>query len=82
MDVDYEFLKKTVDARRDIARWLNERPAVGLSVLDIALLVEGFDYLASIIKDLTGQNPVDLYPEQVSGPTMTITMCEDENGQV
>lgn len=82
MDIDYDLLRKTVEARRDVGKWLTGRPYVGLSVLDVEMLVQGFDYLAEIIKDISGQNPVDMVSEQLEGPQMTITMGEDIDGKV
>ena len=75
MNVDLEFLRKTVNARQDIVRWLNERPNVGLNVTDIAALVDGYDYLAKIIKDLTGQDPVEEVLK-LEEPTINITYGE------
>ena len=79
MNIDIEFLKKTVDARRDVVKWLNERPYTGLSVADVDLVVQGYDYLAKIIKDLTGDDPTDYDHVQIEQPKMTITFGEDIN---
>lgn len=80
MNIDYEFLVKTVNARRDVGKWLNDRPYTGLDVTDVALLAEGYDYLARIIKDLTGSNPTEFVAQQVekdgSAATLTINFGE------
>ena len=77
MNIDVEFLKETVDARRDVVKWLNERPYTGLSVTDVETLVKGYDYLASIVRDLTGTDPTDFNHVQVERPIMTITYGEE-----
>lgn len=77
MNVDIEFLKKTVDARRDVVKWLNERPYTGLSVTDVDLVVQGYDYLVKIIRDITGEDLTDYTHVQIEQPTMTITYGED-----
>lgn len=74
MNIDIDFLRSTVEARRDVNKWLNERPYTGLDVTDVELLLRGYDYLAMIIKDLTGQNPVDNIALQLNKPT--ITWCD------
>ena len=74
MDIDIEFLKKTVNARRDVGQWLNERPKVGLDVTDVATMVEGFDYLVDIIKDITGTDLAG--PEQVGHQSMQVTFLD------
>ena len=51
--IDIEFLMKTVHARNDVKDWLENRPRVGLDVTDVALLVQGYDYLGSILAELT-----------------------------
>ena len=79
MNIDIEFLKKTVEARRDVVKWLNERPYTGLDVTDVDLVVQGYDYLAKIIKDLTGSDPTAYSSVQIQQPTMTIIYGEDEN---
>lgn len=77
MNVDVEFLREAVSARRDVVKWLNERPYTGLSVNDVDTLVQGFDYLAKIIKDLTGEDPTEYCHEQLEQPKMTITYGVD-----
>lgn len=77
MNVDVEFLRKTVAARRDVVKWLNERPYTGLSVEDVDLVVQGYDYLARIIKDLTGEDPTEHTHVQIERPIMTITYGEE-----
>ena len=80
MNIDVEFLRKTVDARRDVVKWLNERPYTGLSVLDVDLVVQGYDYLAKIIKDLTGEDPTEYSHIQIEQPTISLTFLDgDEN---
>lgn len=80
MNIDYEFLVKTVNARRDVGKWLSDRPYTGLDVTDVALLAEGYDYLARIITDLTGSNPTEIVAQQIekdgSGATLTINFGE------
>ena len=78
MNIDVEFLRETVAARCDVVKWLNERPYTGLSVKDVETLVKGYDYLASIIRDVTGTDPTDFSHVQIEQPTMTITYG-DEN---
>jgi hypothetical protein len=78
MDIDVEFLKKTVDARRDVVKWLNERPYTGLSVLDVDLVVQGYDYLAKIIQELTGQDVTQYTHVQIEQPQITITYGEED----
>lgn len=56
MYIDEKFLRDTVSARRDVGKWLNERPNRGLDVVDVATLCAGYDYLANIIRDITGQD--------------------------
>lgn len=78
MNIDVEFLRKTVAARRDVVKWLNERPYTGLSVEDVDLVVQGYDYLARIIKDLTGEDPTEHNHVQIEQPTMTISFLDEE----
>ena len=78
MDIDVEFLKKTVDARRDVVKWLNERPYTGLSVLDVDLVVQGYDYLAKNIHELTGQDVTQYAHVQIEQPQFTITYGEED----
>lgn len=59
MNIDVAFLRQTAEARRDVGKWLNERPNVGLDVTDVAMMVAGFDYLVKIIQDLTGEDVID-----------------------
>lgn len=65
MKIDYEFLVKTVNARKDVGEWLRNRPYTGLDVTDVQLLADGFDYLAYLIKDLTGTDPTEFVVQQV-----------------
>lgn len=65
MNIDVEFLRKTVAARSDVVKWLNGRPYTGLSVTDVDLVIQGYDYLARIIKDLTGEDPTELSHVQI-----------------
>lgn len=75
MNIDLDFLRDTYNARVDIGKWLNERPKVGLDVTDIATLVDGYDYLLWVIKDITGE---DLTPnKQVEQSNITITYGVD-----
>jgi len=77
MNVDLEFLREAVSARSDVVKWLNERPYTGLSVKDVDTLVQGFDYLAKIIKDLTGEDPTEKCHQQIEQPKITITYGVD-----
>lgn len=77
MNIDLEFLKKTVDARRDVVKWLNERPYTGLSVSDVDLLVQGYDYLAKILRDVTGDDLTNYSTAHIEQPQMTITYGEE-----
>lgn len=77
MNIDVEFLRKTVAARRDVVKWLNERPYTGLSVTDVDLVIQGYDYLAKIIKELTGEDPTEPDHVQIERPIMTITYGEE-----
>lgn len=77
MNVDIEFLKKTANARYDVGNWLMNRPNIGLDVTDVATLVGGFDYLAYIIKQLTGKDVVSSSDHvEVYHPEITITYGE------
>lgn len=60
VNIDMEFLRETVNARRDVGKWLNERPNRGLDVTDVATLCAGYDMLASIIRQLTGEDVTDV----------------------
>ena len=79
MQVDYEFLKKVVDARRDVGAWIANRPYTGLDVRDVESLVAGFDYLGNIIQQLTGENPVEFVQPAITGTTPTITITDGIN---
>lgn len=57
MNIDLNFIRQTVEARRDVGKWLDGRPKVGLDVTDVATLCAGYDYLANIIRELTGSDP-------------------------
>lgn len=73
-DIDIEFLRQCANARQDVGAWLAKRPNVGLSVSDVILMVDGFDYMVSIIKDLTGKDVVQNTPQiQENKPTVEIT---------
>ena len=76
MNIDVEFLRETVAARGDVVKWLNERPYTGLSVTDVETLVRGYDYLASIIRDMTGTDPTNFDTTQIKQPTIKITYGE------
>lgn len=56
MNYDMEFLRKAVQARIDVGNWFENRPRVGLDVTDVELLMKGFDYLALILRDMTGED--------------------------
>lgn len=73
MDIDIGFLKQAVNARLDVGDWLANRPKVGLDVTDVATLCDGFDYLARIIKDITGE---DLVSQQVGHKSVEVTFLE------
>jgi hypothetical protein len=79
MNVDLDFLRETYNARLDIGKWLNERPKVGLDVTDIATLVDGYDYLIKIVKDITGEDLLQNVPTQVedkNSPSVQITFLD------
>lgn len=79
MKVDVEFLLKTFAARNDVAKWLAERPRTGLDVTDVALLLEGYDYLGRFLAEITGTDISKEYnTEQLSKPTMTISFLDEE----
>ena len=73
MDINVEFLRETVNARRDVGKWLNERPNRGLDVTDVATLCAGYDYLVEIIKDITGE---DLAAQQIEHNSMEVTFLD------
>lgn len=75
-NIDIEFLRQTAGARRDVGKWLNERPNVGLDVTDVATLVAGFDYLVDIIKQLTGEDLNDYMHQQIGESNMQITFLD------
>ena len=74
MNIDYEFLVKTVNARRDVGAWLQNRPYTGLDVTDVELLAQGYDYLAYLIKDLTGNDPTEIVSKQVDREGTSATL--------
>ena len=78
MNIDIEFLMKTVAARNDVAKWLAERPYTGLDVTDVALLLDGYDYLGKVLADLTGTDIKKHTQEQLKQPTMNITFLDGE----
>lgn len=61
-NVDVDFLQKVAQARIDVDNWLRNRPHVGLDVTDVALMVEGFDYLVGVIKMLSEED-IDVYEQ-------------------
>lgn len=61
-NVDVDFLQKAAQARVDVENWLRNRPNVGLDVTDVALMVEGFDYLVGLIKMLS-EDAVNVYEQ-------------------
>ena len=73
-DVDIDFLRRCANARQDVGAWIAKRPNVGLSVSDVILMVDGFDYMVSIIKDLTGKDVVQNTTQiQETKPNIEIT---------
>lgn len=74
MDIDVKFLRDSVNARRDVGKWLNERPNRGLDVTDVATLCAGYDYLVEIIKDITGEDISG--PEQLGHDSMQVTFLD------
>lgn len=58
----------------DVGNWFDNRPKVGLDVTDVELLMKGFDYLALILKDMTGNDIA--HPEQISQAKIQITLGE------
>ena len=52
LDIDINLLKTVARARIDVGNWLQNRPHVGLDVTDVALVLEGFDYLVDILKQV------------------------------
>ena len=79
MKVDLEFLLKTVAARNDVAKWLAERPYTGLDVTDVALLVDGYDYIGKILAEITGHDIIKEYQqEQLNKPTVQVTYLDEE----
>lgn len=75
VNVDIKFLRETVEARWWVGKWLNERPNRGLDVTDVAKVCAGYDMLADIIRQLTGENITDV-TEQIGQNTMQITFLE------
>lgn len=79
MNVDVEFLLKTVAARNDVAKWLAERPYTGLDVTDVAMLVDGYDYIGRILAEITGRDIVKEYQQQqLNQPTIQISSLDGE----
>ena len=73
-DIDLVFLRKAVQARLDVGNWFENRPRVGLDVTDVELLMRGFDYLAYLLKETTGEDIAQ--PEQLSQAKIQITFGE------
>lgn len=65
MNVDVEFLLKTVHARNEVVNWLLNRPNVGLDVTDVAMLCDGYDYLGKILAQVTGKDLNELTKLQI-----------------
>ena len=79
MNVDVEFLLKTVAARNDVAKWLAERPRTGLDVTDVALLLDGYDYLGKFLAEITGTDISKEFDQKhLTQPTMTISFLDEE----
>lgn len=79
MKVDVDFLLKTVAARNDVAKWLAERPYTGLDVTDVALLVDGYDYIGKILAEITGHDIVKEYQQQQLGQaTVNVTYLDGD----
>ncbi len=77
MKVDLEFLVKSVEARNEVAKWLKNRPYTGLDVTDVAMLVDGYDYLGKILAEITGQDIPVYQQEQINKPTVQVTYTEE-----
>lgn len=75
INIDMEFLRETVEARRWVGKWLNERPNRGLDVTDVATLCAGYDMLANIIRQLTGEDVMDLN-KQMEYNNVQVTFLE------
>lgn len=75
-NIDIEILRQAANARRDVGKWLNERPNVGLDITDVAVLAAGFDYLVEIIKELTGEDLNDYTHQQIGESAMQITFLD------
>lgn len=60
MNIDVDLLLRSLNARNQIVTWLLNRPNVGLNVTDVALLVDGYDYLGKVITELTGRDIKDI----------------------
>lgn len=60
MDVDR--LRTAKFARNEVVNWLTNRPRVGLDVTDVMALVDGFDYLTSLLLKIYEESP----PESLS----------------
>jgi hypothetical protein len=78
MKVDVEFLLRSVEARNEVAKWLTNRPYTGLDVTDVAMLVDGYDYLGKVLAEITGQDIPTFAQEQIDKPTVQVTYLEEE----
>ena len=67
MNIDVEFLLKSVHARNEIVNWLLNRPSVGLDVTDVAMLCDGFDYLGKVLAEVTGKDLKELTQLKIEG---------------
>lgn len=47
--MDFDRLRKAKIARDEVVNWLSNRPRVGLDVTDVLALVDGFDYITSLL---------------------------------
>lgn len=72
LNVDVEFLMKSVSARNDVVNWLNERPYVGLDVTDVEQLARGFDYLGQLLAELTGTDLNELYQKSLTDTNLPL----------
>lgn len=55
-DTDLRFLNKAARARVDVGDWLQNRPHVGLDITDVGLVIDGFDYMVRLLKQIAADD--------------------------
>ena len=59
--MDADRLRTAKFARDEVVNWLANRPRVGLDVTDVMALVDGFDYLTSLLLKVYKEPPLSEY---------------------